>query len=76
MSKRSIGFVTETADAEGRFTFEKLPPGKARMELMYNGQRTLQIVAIKSGETVDHDITLPPQVFGVTGLGLTREKSI
>lgn len=64
LTKRSIGFVSATTDSAGRFSFEKLPAGKARLELIYQGQRTLDIVSVTSGAVTEHDITLPAQGTG------------
>lgn len=64
VSKRSIGFVNTMSDAEGKYSFDKLPVGKISMELLYDGRKTFQIAEVKSGEVTQHDISLPPQGTG------------
>jgi hypothetical protein len=63
-SHRSIGFVATRSDEQGRFRFDRLPPGKVRMELHHEGQRTLAIGTVKEGETTRKDITLFAQGRG------------
>jgi protocatechuate 3,4-dioxygenase beta subunit len=58
LSNRAIGFVAARTDELGRFRFDRIPPGLARMELHYKGQRTLLTLEIKDGEVVNRDLVL------------------
>ncbi len=58
LSHRSIGFVAARSNAEGHFRFERISPGSARLELHYQGQRTLASVSVKEGQDVVQDMVL------------------
>lgn len=58
LAHRSTGFVNTRTDEQGRFRFERLPPAAFRMELHYQGQRTLDNVVVKEGEVTQKDIVL------------------
>ncbi|WP_437665047.1 carboxypeptidase regulatory-like domain-containing protein [Sorangium sp. So ce1182] len=55
---RSIGFVSVTTDAEGRFLVDDLPAGMTRIELREGSRATMVSVSLKEGETVNRDISL------------------
>src|SRR5439155_21903132 len=58
VASRTVGFVVTRSDPQGLFRFDRLPPGMYRVELHYQGQRTLLNVAVKDGETTTRDLVL------------------
>lgn len=59
LSNRGTGFVETTADGEGRYRFEKLPPGGMRLEAQAGEERALVLVTVSPSVEVEQDITLP-----------------
>lgn len=55
---RSIGIVNTTSDEEGRFRFDEIPDGPARLELHHEGRGALLFVGVTEGEVTTQDITL------------------
>ena len=70
LMNRSVGFVNAVTDDQGRFRFDQVPSSESlRLELEHAGQRALQFVHVRDGETTTQDMTL----FG-TGPGEIRGK--
>ena len=59
LSHRSTGFVDTVSAAEGRYQFEKLPPGGMRIEVQAGDQRTVALVMISDAQNTEQDITFP-----------------
>jgi hypothetical protein len=55
---RSVGIVNTRADEEGRFHFDKLPPGPTRLELGHAGQSAVTFVEVREGQTARQDMSL------------------
>lgn len=58
ITQRAVGFVNTMSDAQGRFRFDQIPPGPARLELHHDGQRTLLLINVVDGEVTERDIAL------------------
>jgi hypothetical protein len=58
LMSRSLGYVNVMSDKEGRYRFEDIPAGQARIELSYQGQSTLTFVKVTEGEDTTQDISL------------------
>ncbi len=55
---RTTGFVSTATDAEGRFRFERLPPGRARLELSHEARGVQQFVKMEAGKETHIDLTV------------------
>jgi len=58
VSQRSLGFVSAVSDAEGRFRFDRLPPGVVRLEAQHEGKQAIMFMPVKDGEILERDVTL------------------
>lgn len=58
LMSRSLGFVNTVSDKDGRFRFEDVPAGSARLELAHRGHSTLSFVKVAEGEVTQQDVTL------------------
>jgi hypothetical protein len=61
---RAIGFVSAQSDAEGRFRFDRLPAGRARLELSHQGRAIQRFVKMETGKQTDVEMA-----FAVSGAG-------
>jgi hypothetical protein len=58
ISDRSLGYVNTASGPDGRFRFDAIPAGPVRLELEYEGQRTMRYFGVKDGETLTQDMML------------------
>ncbi len=55
---RSTGFISAGTDAEGRFRFDRLPPGRARLELEHEGRAIQRFVRMEPGKDTEVEMAL------------------
>ncbi|WP_437606875.1 carboxypeptidase-like regulatory domain-containing protein [Sorangium sp. So ce834] len=74
---RATGFVENVSDADGRFRFEELPPGMARLELRYGEQSMMRPVRVKDGEITELELNLYEEGTGeIRGHVTARDKPL
>ncbi|MEZ4293331.1 MAG: carboxypeptidase-like regulatory domain-containing protein [Polyangiaceae bacterium] len=64
LSHRAIGFVNTISDAQGHYTFDKLPEGGMRLVALRGGQRTTALVTLYGDQPATKDL-----VFSTEGKG-------
>lgn len=64
LTQRVTGFVNAITDADGRYRFESIPDGMARLELTHQGQSNSVLVRVEDGIDVERDIELAAQGTG------------
>jgi len=64
LMQRTMGFVSTASDAEGRFRFEKLSPGRTRFELSHDGLAIQRFVILEDGKENKMDMVLPAEGTG------------
>jgi Carboxypeptidase regulatory-like domain len=64
---RATGFISARTDAEGHFHFDRLPPGRARLELDHQGRAIQRFVKMEPGKDTQVEMTLAVSGTGQLG---------